>query len=219
VLKRRFSLYAGGAAAVAGADRCCSQAAARLQLSRAKHRSLPDIRAWRAASRRCAVLRIRRARFFRADGGARRVGAQRRAGFHALAALFAGALRQNGAADRRGLRRISDLQFTVALPRAVPIQPASCASISRPARFSHPRPASRSPISTAIASYDLTGSYGVNVFGYDFYKDCIERGSERVRELGPVLGAYHPVSPTTSSAAARFPGSTRSRSTCRAPKR
>ncbi len=41
--------------------------------------------------------------------------------------------------------------------------------------------------------YDLTGSYGVNVFGYDFYKDCIARGSERVRELGPVLGAYHPV--------------------------
>ncbi len=41
--------------------------------------------------------------------------------------------------------------------------------------------------------YDLTGSYGVNVFGYDFYKECIERGSQRVRELGPVLGAYHPV--------------------------
>ncbi|MGP0084886.1 MAG: aminotransferase class III-fold pyridoxal phosphate-dependent enzyme, partial [Steroidobacteraceae bacterium] len=41
--------------------------------------------------------------------------------------------------------------------------------------------------------YDLTGSYGVNVFGYDFYKECIARGSERVRELGPVLGAYHPV--------------------------
>jgi glutamate-1-semialdehyde 2,1-aminomutase len=41
--------------------------------------------------------------------------------------------------------------------------------------------------------YDLTGSYGVNVFGYDFYKDCIARGSERVRDLGPVLGAYHPV--------------------------
>lgn len=35
--------------------------------------------------------------------------------------------------------------------------------------------------------YDLTGSYGVNLFGHDFYKD-----SERVRDLGPVLGAYHP---------------------------
>jgi glutamate-1-semialdehyde 2,1-aminomutase len=41
--------------------------------------------------------------------------------------------------------------------------------------------------------YDLTGSYGVNVFGYDFYKDCMERGQARVRALGPVLGAYHPV--------------------------
>jgi glutamate-1-semialdehyde 2,1-aminomutase len=41
--------------------------------------------------------------------------------------------------------------------------------------------------------YDLSGSYGVNVFGHDFYKACMERGAERVRELGPVLGAYHPV--------------------------
>jgi glutamate-1-semialdehyde 2,1-aminomutase len=41
--------------------------------------------------------------------------------------------------------------------------------------------------------FDLTGSYGVNLFGYDFYKECIARGSERVKDLGPVLGAYHPV--------------------------
>jgi glutamate-1-semialdehyde 2,1-aminomutase len=41
--------------------------------------------------------------------------------------------------------------------------------------------------------YDLTGSYGVNLLGYDFYKECIERGAQHVRELGPVLGAYHPV--------------------------
>src|SRR5206468_3442067 len=36
--------------------------------------------------------------------------------------------------------------------------------------------------------YDLTGSYGVNLFGYDIYKECIARGGERVRALGPVLG-------------------------------
>src|SRR5262249_24008856 len=29
--------------------------------------------------------------------------------------------------------------------------------------------------------------------GYDFYKAAIERGIARVRELGPVLGPYHPV--------------------------
>jgi glutamate-1-semialdehyde 2,1-aminomutase len=42
-------------------------------------------------------------------------------------------------------------------------------------------------------SYDLGGSYGVNLFGVDFYKACIERGVERARDLGLVLGAYHPV--------------------------
>ena len=41
--------------------------------------------------------------------------------------------------------------------------------------------------------YDLAGSYGVNLFGYDFYKDCIDRGIDRVRNLGPVLGSYHPL--------------------------
>jgi glutamate-1-semialdehyde 2,1-aminomutase len=41
--------------------------------------------------------------------------------------------------------------------------------------------------------YDLTGSYGVNVFGYDFYKECMAEGAARVQALGPVLGAYHPV--------------------------
>jgi glutamate-1-semialdehyde 2,1-aminomutase len=41
--------------------------------------------------------------------------------------------------------------------------------------------------------YDLTGSYGVNLFGNDFYKDCIDQGADLVRALGPVLGFYHPV--------------------------
>jgi glutamate-1-semialdehyde 2,1-aminomutase len=40
--------------------------------------------------------------------------------------------------------------------------------------------------------YDLTGSYGVNLLGYDFYKASIEAGQQTVKELGPVLGAYHP---------------------------
>jgi glutamate-1-semialdehyde 2,1-aminomutase len=41
--------------------------------------------------------------------------------------------------------------------------------------------------------YDLSGSYGVNVFGYDFYKTCMQVGAEGAKSLGPVLGAYHPV--------------------------
>ena len=42
-------------------------------------------------------------------------------------------------------------------------------------------------------SYDLSGSYGVNVFGYDFYKECIDEGIARVSALGPVLGSFHPL--------------------------
>jgi glutamate-1-semialdehyde 2,1-aminomutase len=40
--------------------------------------------------------------------------------------------------------------------------------------------------------YDLTGSYGVNVFGYDFYKRCMDAAMVEVRALGPVLGPYQP---------------------------
>ena len=40
--------------------------------------------------------------------------------------------------------------------------------------------------------YDLTGSYGVNVFGADFYKECMKLGSEKVEAVGATLGAYHP---------------------------
>lgn len=42
-------------------------------------------------------------------------------------------------------------------------------------------------------SLDVSGSYGVNVAGYDAYKRWIERGWERVKDLGAVLGPLHPV--------------------------
>lgn len=40
--------------------------------------------------------------------------------------------------------------------------------------------------------YDLTGSYGVNVFGADFYKQTMMQGLEKTQSMGPVLGSYHP---------------------------
>ncbi|MGB0513648.1 MAG: aminotransferase class III-fold pyridoxal phosphate-dependent enzyme, partial [Wenzhouxiangellaceae bacterium] len=39
---------------------------------------------------------------------------------------------------------------------------------------------------------DLSGAYGVNVFGTDFYKTCIDAGRDRAAALGPILGPYHP---------------------------
>ena len=40
---------------------------------------------------------------------------------------------------------------------------------------------------------DVTGSYGVNVAGYDQYKEWMQRGWERTKALGPVLGPLHPI--------------------------
>jgi glutamate-1-semialdehyde 2,1-aminomutase len=42
-------------------------------------------------------------------------------------------------------------------------------------------------------SLDVSGSYGVNVAGFDRYKEWIERGWNRVKALGPVLGPVHPI--------------------------
>ena len=92
---------------------------------------------------------------------------------------------------REAAAGVSDLQFTAAY--RVPFQ------FSRVARQHLPTGsflASSSGVTVTDLDgnvfYDLTGSYGVNLFGHDFYKDCIDRGAERVRDLGPVLGAYHP---------------------------
>jgi len=40
---------------------------------------------------------------------------------------------------------------------------------------------------------DVSGSYGLNVAGFDRYKEWITKGWESVKELGPVLGPLHPI--------------------------
>ena len=40
---------------------------------------------------------------------------------------------------------------------------------------------------------DISGSYGVNVAGYDRYKEWMSKGFEKVKDLGPVLGPLHPL--------------------------
>src|SRR5208282_4261238 len=132
------------------------------------------------------------AQFFRADAAPDEVAAARRAGFTRLSALFAERFRKTAAMTSEIADAVSDLQFTSRY--RVPFQ------FSRYVR-QHFKTGSFVDSSSGVTVtdldgnrlYDLTGSYGVNVFGYDFYKECIARGSERVRELGPVLGAYHPV--------------------------
>jgi glutamate-1-semialdehyde 2,1-aminomutase len=169
------------------------KARSRLQLSRAKHRSLAGHSRW---SRRFAALvpfyEYAESEFFAADSAPAEVAANRRAGFMRLAALFAQRYEKTASLTAHIQSGVSDLQFTARY--RVPFQFSSF--VRQHFKLGSVVESSSGPTVTDLDGnqlYDLTGSYGVNVFGYDFYKDCIDRGAARVRDLGPVLGAFHPV--------------------------
>jgi glutamate-1-semialdehyde 2,1-aminomutase len=165
----------------------------RLQLSLAKHRSLTGHS--RMAHRFASLVpfyEYDESQFFRADAAPEEVAVARRAGFLRLAAVFAGRFKKSAELTADIAGSVSDLQFTSRY--RVPFQFSGF--VRRHFKAGSFIESSSGVTVTDLDGnrlYDLTGSYGVNVFGYDFYKECIERGSERVRGLGPVLGAYHPV--------------------------
>jgi glutamate-1-semialdehyde 2,1-aminomutase len=165
----------------------------RLQLSRAKHRSLTGHS--RMARRFASLVPFYEyddAHFFRADAAPDAVAATRRAGFMRLAAVFAERFKKTAELTGEIAASVSDLQFTSRY--RVPFQFSGF--VQRHFKAGVFLESSSGVMVTDLDGnrlYDLTGSYGVNVFGYDFYKECIEQGAQRVRGLGPVLGAYHPV--------------------------
>ncbi|HEY1724471.1 MAG TPA: aminotransferase class III-fold pyridoxal phosphate-dependent enzyme [Steroidobacteraceae bacterium] len=165
----------------------------RLRLSRAKH---PSVSGHARLARRIAGLmpfyEYDQRRFFNADDAPAEIAERRRAGFMQLAALYADRFPKTSALTDEVRDSLPDLQFTARY--RVPFQ------FSRLVR-EQLRGGSFLQSSSGVTVtdldgnqlFDLTGSYGVNLFGYDFYKGCIERGAARVRDLGPVLGAYHPL--------------------------
>jgi len=158
----------------------------RLALSRAKHRSMAGhARIGRWLSTLIPFYDYDEAQFFGADGAPDSIAQQRRDGFSNLAALYAQRFAKTARATSDVQPAIPDLQFTSRY--RVPFQ------FSRVVRQNFGAgsflQSSSGPVTTDLDGnrfHDLTGSYGVNVFGYDFYKECIERGSARVRDLGPV---------------------------------
>jgi glutamate-1-semialdehyde 2,1-aminomutase len=164
----------------------------RLMLSRAKHPSLAGhSRLARRVARLIPYYDYDETRFFSADDAPVEVVGLRRAAFTQLAAFYAQRFARGAALTREIAPTMSDLQFTARY--RVPFQ------FSRMVRQHLQAGAFLQSSAGATVTdldgnqlFDVSGSYGVNLFGYDFYKECIERGSALVRELGPVLGAYHP---------------------------
>ena len=165
----------------------------RLQLSRAKHRSLAGHS--RMAKRLARLLpgyHFDEQAFFKCDNAPQDIEILRRQAFYRIADTLKQRHPLSLEASAAAKQHISDMQFISAY--RVPFQFSALVQ-------EHLKIGSFLQSSTGVtvtdldgqSFYDLTGSYGVNVFGVDFYKKTMAQGMARTQELGSVLGAYHPV--------------------------
>ena len=185
-----LALHTVGSAALVLA---LTKAKARLELSFAKHRSLAGHP--RTARRVAALLpsyRYDEEQAFAVDGAPLDVVARRKAAFAMLVQRCAERYPQSLAASAAAAEGLSDLQFVSAY--RVPFQfRALAAKGLKVASFVQSSAGVTVTDLDGNTFFDLTGSYGVNLLGNDFYKQCMDDGIAMVRDLGPVLGAYHPV--------------------------
>ena len=184
--------FALTALAFAGLAAAWPKLSQRLALSRAKHPSLTGHS--RMAKRVAALVpgyTYDEGAFFASDRAPAEVQAQRRAGFARLAGQLSARHAKSIALTQQARDGISDLQFTGAY--RVPFQYSQYLRqhIAVGAFVQRTDGVTVTDLD-GQRFYDLTGSYGVNVFGHDFYKACIAEGSARVADLGPILGSYHP---------------------------
>lgn len=169
------------------------KALVRLQLSRAKHPSLRGHSNWsRRIARLVPFFSYDEVRFYTSDGAPRAVVQRRRQAIRELQTNAEAKCARTLAHCRSIQGTVSDMRFTsrYRVPFPYSEQLPNCfklGSMAEETRGSQVRDMDGN------WRYDLSGSYGVNVFGYDFYKQCMDEGIAKTKDLGPVLGAYHPL--------------------------
>jgi glutamate-1-semialdehyde 2,1-aminomutase len=186
------SLLVASAASLAGLAWVGPRVKRRLELSRAKHRSLAGHS--RLAKRIASLLpgyAYNEEAFYGSDGAPEAVVRRRREGLDELAREYASRYAVSLASTARAREALPDLQFTGSYRVPYQYGPHLREQL-RVAAFLAASAGVQVEDLDGNAFYDLTGSYGVNLFGYDFYKACIEEAQSAARGLGPVLGAYHP---------------------------
>lgn len=111
-------------------------------------------------------------RFFCSDGAPRDVALQRQDAFFRLARLYGERYAKGRAMTAEAAEHISDLQFTESY--RVPFQYSRLVreNLGTGAFMESSAGVTVTDVDGNVF-YDLTGSYGVNIFGNDFYKECI----------------------------------------------
>ncbi|NBT10133.1 MAG: aminotransferase class III-fold pyridoxal phosphate-dependent enzyme [Betaproteobacteria bacterium] len=178
----------------------------RLQLSRAKHRSLTGHS--RMAKRLASWLPgycLKEDAFFGADGADAALQLQRRQALQRLSAHFSETVPRGSAMTQEAKAFLADLDFTGRYRVPFQFTEAIGQALSTSSFVIRTQGSVIEDVD-GNAYLDVSGSYGVNVLGYDVYKACIEEAVLRAGELGPVLGAYHPVVLENAQRLARISG-------------
>ncbi|MFY7942429.1 MAG: aminotransferase class III-fold pyridoxal phosphate-dependent enzyme, partial [Burkholderiaceae bacterium] len=165
----------------------------RIQLSRAKHRSLAGhSRMAKRLARWLPGYSLDENAFFNCDGAPATVRALRQKAFFELAQTLQQRHPLSIQASAAARENITDMQFIAAY--RVPFQFSRLVQEHlKVGSFWQSAQGVQVTDLDGQIFYDLTGSYGVNVFGADFYKKTMAEGMTRTQALGPVLGSYHPV--------------------------
>jgi len=165
----------------------------RLRLSRAKHPSLTGhVRMARRVARLVPAYAFDEPQFFTADRAPAEIDQARRAGFQRLARHFDTSRPRSRAALARLSDQVADAAFIARYRVPFPFSPMVRKHLQTGVLVER----SHGVWLTDIDGHDwldVGGAYGVNVFGYDFYKDCLAEAARVAGDLGPVLGPYHPV--------------------------
>jgi glutamate-1-semialdehyde 2,1-aminomutase len=129
--------------------------------------------------------------FFGCDAAPASVQATRRAAFFELAQTLQTRHRLSIEATAQARDNISDMQFIAAYRVPFQFSPLVREHLKVGSFLQSAQGVQVTDLDGEVF-YDLTGSYGVNVFGADFYKRTMAEGLARTQALGPVLGSYHP---------------------------
>jgi glutamate-1-semialdehyde 2,1-aminomutase len=163
----------------------------RLQLSMAKHPSLTGhSRMAKRVARLLPGYAYDEARFFNCDGAPEHVAHQRKQALLALGERWRQRHPRSLALSAQAREHISDMQFIGSYRVPYQFSPVLREHLKMGSFLKSAQGVTLTDLDD-YTYYDLTGSYGVNVLGADFYKACMREGSERAAAMGATLGSYH----------------------------
>jgi glutamate-1-semialdehyde 2,1-aminomutase len=163
----------------------------RLALSRAKHPSLTGhVRMAKRVACQIPGYRYDAPSWYDVDGAPADIATQRRAALARLGTDLVSACPRTLEQTAAVKPHLSDLQFTSSYRVPFQFRDELMRHVQLGAFWARSDGAWLTDLD-GNSYLDVTGSYGVNLLGLDFYKATIEQGMHAAHDLGPLLGGYH----------------------------